>query len=199
MFWVTRARLQVRFLNSPVESSGSFPARSRRADVEEEREPGTRRRARGTTTKSDVVGAGLQDPEHDEEHADRREDRSDRVEGTRRVGGQRIDEATAQQDDRRDDQGLEDERGPPADSRGDHAADQRPGRGADAAEPADHAEGPGARGEVGEPQRREDVDGRDQQRRADALEHRVAEDQHAEIRRDRAQQGADPVQREAPR
>ena len=29
MFCVTRARLQVRFLNSPVDSSGSFPARSR--------------------------------------------------------------------------------------------------------------------------------------------------------------------------
>ena len=29
MFWVTRARLQVRFRNSPVESSGSLPARSR--------------------------------------------------------------------------------------------------------------------------------------------------------------------------
>ena len=29
MFWVTRARLQVRFRNSPVESSASLPARSR--------------------------------------------------------------------------------------------------------------------------------------------------------------------------
>ena len=29
MFWVTRARLHVRSRNSPVESSGSFPARSR--------------------------------------------------------------------------------------------------------------------------------------------------------------------------
>ena len=81
---------------------------------------------------------------------------------------------------------------------GDHAADQRPGRGADPSQPADHAEGPGARGEVGEPQRREDVDRRDQQRSTDALEHRVAEDQHAEVRRDRADQGADPVQRQAP-
>ena len=93
--------------------------------------------------------------------------------------------------------GLEDERGPPADSSGDHAPDQRSGRRADAAQPADHAEGPGARREIGEPQRREDVDGRDQQRRTDALEHRVAEDQHAEARGDRAQQGADPVQDEA--
>ena len=54
--------------------------------------------------------------------------------------------------------------------------------------PADHAKGPGTRGEIGEPDRREDVDGRDQQRRTDAFEDRVAEDQHAEARGDRAQQ-----------
>ena len=40
-----------------------------------------------------------------------------------------------------------------------------PGGGADASHARDHAEGPGARGDVGEEQRREDVDGRDQQRR----------------------------------
>ena len=62
----------------------------------------------------------------------------------------------------------------------DEAADQRPGRGADAAQPADHAERPGARRDVAEPDRREDVDGRDQQGGADALEDGVAEDQHAE-------------------
>ena len=166
------------------------------ADVEEE--PGQEREPEHEEHREErVVGAGLQDPEDDAEHADRREDRSDGVEGSRRVRRERIDEATAQQDDRRDDRGLEDERGPPADSRRDQAADQRPGRGADPAEPADRAERPGPRGEIGEPQRREDVDRRDQERRPDALEHRVAEDQHAEVRRDRAHQGADPVQREA--
>jgi hypothetical protein len=45
----------------------------------------------------------------------------------------------------------------------------------------------------------EDVDRRDQQRRADALEHGVAEDQHSQIRRHRAEQRADPVERETPR
>ena len=47
-------------------------------------------------------------------------------------------------------------------------------------------------------QRGEDVDRRDQQRGANALEHRVAEDQHPEVRRDRADQGADAVQHQAP-
>ena len=145
-----------------------------------------------------VVGAGLKDPDDDAEHADRRQDRPDRVERTGRVGLERIFEAAAQQDDHRDDDGLEDERGAPADRRGDQASDQRPCRCADAAEPADHAEGPGARGEVGEPQGREDVYRRDQERCADALEHRVAEDQHPEVRRDRADQGSGAVEHQAP-
>ena len=47
---------------------------------------------------------------------------------------------------------------------------------------ADHAERAGPRGDLGEQQRRQDVDGRDQQGGADALEDRVAEDEHAEAR-----------------
>jgi hypothetical protein len=43
------------------------------------------------------------------------------------------------------------------------------------------------------------VDGRDQQGGADALQHRVAEDQHPEPRRHRAQQRADPIEHEADR
>ena len=52
-----------------------------------------------------------------------------------RVGsaGSGIVDPTAQQDDHDDDQRLEHEGGPPADRGGDQAADQRPGRGADAA------------------------------------------------------------------
>ena len=65
-------------------------------------------------------------------------------------GGERVDDPAAEQDDQRDDRGLEDERGPPADRGGDEAADQRSGGGADAAQPADDAERPGARGEVAE-------------------------------------------------
>src|SRR3954465_14813781 len=53
-----------------------------------------------------------------------------------------------------------------------------------------------ARGEVAEAQCCEDVDGRDKQGGADALQHRVAEDQHAEPRRHRAQQRTDPVEHE---
>ena len=64
-----------------------------------------------------VVAAGLKDPEDDAEHADRRQDRPDRVEGAGRIGLERIFEAAAQQDDHRDDDGLEDERGAPADRR----------------------------------------------------------------------------------
>ena len=102
MFWVTRARLQVRFRNSPVDSSGSFrraPGRGCRGRTR----AGTRSRARGTRPSARCC-AGLQDPEDDEEHADRREDRADGVEGSRRVGRERIDEPAAEEDDRRDDQ-----------------------------------------------------------------------------------------------
>ena len=74
-------------------------------------------------------------PKHDEEHADAREDRPDRVEGAGRVGRQRVDEAAAEQDDRPDDERLEDERRAPADPGGDHAADQRSRGGADAPSP----------------------------------------------------------------
>ena len=70
---------------------------------------------------------------------------------------------------------------------------KRPGGRADATHAADHAEGPGTRREVGEQHRREDVDGRDQQRGADAFEDRVAEDQHAEAGRHGAHQRADAV------
>ena len=145
------------------------------------------------------MGAGLQDPEHDEEHADRRQDRPDRVEGARRVGWQGIDQATAQEDDGHDTRAWKTNAARQLIAVVMMPADQRPRRGADAAQPADHAEGPGTRRQIGEPQRREDVDRGDQQRRADAFEDRVAEDQHAEARGDRAQHGADPVQREARR
>ena len=99
----------------------------------------------------------------------------------------------AEQDDDRHDHGLEHERRPPADRGGDEAPDQRPGGGADAAHAGDHAERLGARRDVGEQHRGEDVDRRDQQGRADAFEDRVADEEHADARRDRAQQGADPV------
>ena len=124
MFCVTRARLEMRFRKSPVESSGSFrPLLC--ADVEEEadQERDSEHKQGG---EEHVVGASLQDPEDQEEHADRRQDRPDGIERSRRVGRKRIVEAPAEQDDRRDDQGLEDERRSPADSGRDQTSDQRP-------------------------------------------------------------------------
>jgi hypothetical protein len=83
MFCVATPRFEARFLNRPVDSSGSLPARSR-ADVEEEpdQEGGCDDERRG---EERAVVVGLQDPEHAEQ-ADRRQDRSHRVERTRRIG-----------------------------------------------------------------------------------------------------------------
>ena len=66
-----------------------------------------------------------------------------------------------------------------------------PGGGADAAQRADHAERAGPGGELGEQQRGQDVDGRDQQGGADALQDRVAEDEYAQTGGRRAHQGTD--------
>jgi hypothetical protein len=139
----------------------------------------------------------LEDPEDHEEHADRRQDRPERIERAGRVRRQGVLDPAAEHHDQGDDRGLKDERRAPADRGGDHTADQRPGGGAEPAQPADHAERACAGGQVAEAQRGQDVDRRDQQRGADALEHRVAEDQHPEPRRRRADQGADPVQDES--
>ena len=181
MFWVTRPRFEVRFLNRPVDSSGSLPARSR---ARMWRKNQTRKAA--PATSSTAISAGLLSawriPKTTKNMptADRTAPNASKG----RVGsaGSGSLDPAAEQDDQRDDQRLEDERGAPADRGRDQTADQRPGRGADAAQPADDAERPGARGQVAEAQRREDVDRRDQQRGADALEHRVAEDQHARAR-----------------
>src|SRR4029453_11236945 len=144
-----------------------------------------------------AVAAGLEDPEDHEQHAEGRKDRPDGVEGAGRIRRQGIHELAAEQDDRGDDQGLEQERGSPADRRGDEAPDQRAGGGADAAHPADPAERPGARPQIGEKKRGEDIDGRDQQGRADAFQDRVAEDEDAEAGGNCAQQSADAVDGEA--
>jgi len=94
---------------------------------------------------------------------------------------------------RRHDRRLQQERGAPADRGGDQPADQRSGGGADAAHPADHAEGTRPRLGVVEVQRGEYVDRRDHQRRADALKGRVAEDQHPEPRREGGDHGPGSV------
>ena len=88
---------------------------------------------------------------------------------------------------------LKHEGRPPADRRGDQATDQRPGRGAHAPHRADHAERASARRDPGEQQRREDVDRRDQQRGAHALQNRIADDEDTQARSDSAEQSADAV------
>jgi hypothetical protein len=134
-------------------------------------------------------------PNTTKQHPDGREDGAERVERGVRVGRQRILDAAAQHHDQRHYEHLEHECRAPADRRGDHAADQRSGGGADAAHPADAAEGARASREVVEVEGREYVDRRDQQRRPDAFEDRVADDQDAEAGGDRADQRPEPVDR----
>src|SRR6185437_5101348 len=141
----------------------------------------------------DQVLVGGQDPPNQDHQAYGGQHRPDGVERTGRVGGHRVNEAAAEQHDDHDDEGLEDEGGPPADGRGDQAADQRPGGGADAAHAADQPERPRTGFDVAEQYGGEDVDGRDQQGGADALEDGVAQDQHAEPGCGGAQDGANPV------
>ena len=138
------------------------------ADVEEEADQEPKSESE-EHHEQHVVGTGLQDPEYNEEHADRRQKRPNGVEGPCRVGWERIVQATAQDNDRPDDQSLKDKRGPPTDAGRDHAPYQRAGRGADPSEAANRTKCPGPRGEIAEPQRCEDVDRRDQQRSTNAL------------------------------
>ena len=76
----------------------------------------------------------------------------------------------AQERDAGDHDRLEQEGEPPAGGGGDQATDERASGGTDPARGADGAERLGAGGHVTEEDRREDVDGRDQQRGPDALQ-----------------------------
>jgi hypothetical protein len=138
------------------------------------------------------VVAGLEDPDHHQQHPGGRQDRPGGVEGMGRIRRQGIDQLAAEQHDHGDHRRLEQERGSPADGRGDQSPNQRAGGGADAPHAADAAERPGARGQVGEDERGQDVDGRDQQGRAEAFQERVAKDQDAEPGGDRAQKAPTP-------
>ena len=75
----------MRFLNRPGGQKRLLPRSLPRADVEVEpdQEGDSEHKEHG---QEHVVGPGLQDPEDHKEHADRREDRPDSVEGARRVG-----------------------------------------------------------------------------------------------------------------
>ena len=179
MFCVTRPRLDVRFLNSPVDSSGSFPARSRARMWRKNQI----RKAAPTASNTAISTPSLSACRIP--NTTKNMPTADRIAPTASKG--RVGSGAMGSTIRRLSRTIvatttawKTNAARQLIAGGDETADQRSRRGADAAQPADDAEGPGTRREVAEPQRREDVDGRDQQRRADALEHRVAEDQHAE-------------------
>ena len=193
MFCVTRPRLEVRLRNRLVDSSGSLPARSlARTDRKNHSSTSAPATIRPIISQMLLSAARMPVTTRTRPTADRTAPpvSKGRV-GIRRQRDPRCRRLSMMIN--AIDQGLEDEGRPPADGGGDEAADQRPGGGADAAQRADRPERAGTRGDLGEQQRREDVDGRDQQRRADAFEDRVAEDEDAQARGGRAQQGADAV------
>ena len=143
MFWVTSPRLEVRLRKRAEDSSGSFPARSL-ARTDTKNAASTKAPATIEADHQPAVVVRGEDAEHDQDQAGGREDRAAGVEVPGRVGRQRILDPSGQPDDDGDDQGLEDEGGPPADRRGDQTADQRPGRRTDAAQRADHPERAGS-------------------------------------------------------
>ena len=183
-FWVSRPRLEVRLVNSRTDTSGARPFFSLAHDVADEQgqddhadshvEPHGRDAAlvddHGAADRvvlrgrAPSVDPALQDPEHHEEQAQRREHRAEPVECGPLRRQRWIGDAAAQPDDRCHDQHLQDERRPPADVAGDQPADQGPRRGADPGGAAHHAEVLGAGGGVVEQHGDEDVDRRDQQR-----------------------------------
>ena len=132
--------------------------------------------------KQHTVDADLKDRHHDEEHRGSRQHGAQRVEAPASVGRHRIAEPPAQPDDESDYRRLYQEGDSPTDRGRDQPTDERARRGADAGHAADHAEGTRTRLQVVEEHGRQDVDRRDHQRAADALECRVADDQYAEHR-----------------
>src|SRR5512144_599331 len=144
-----------------------------------------------------AVGAALQDAVDHEEQPYGREDRTGHVE-TGPIGPQwRVDDAAGEERDRGYDQHLEQERRAPADVAGDKAANQGSGGRTKASGTADDAEVPGAGRDVVEQHGDQDVDGRDQQRRADAFEQGVTDQQQTEARGERRKQRTGPVYYEA--
>ena len=145
----------------------------------------------------EAVGPRLQQPEHHEEQPGGGQDRPGQVEPRLGPGPGRVGDLAGEPDDPRHDQDLQAERVTPAERAGHQPADQRPGRGAQPARTADHAEVAGPRLDVGEGDGDQDVDGRDHQRRAHALQQRVPDDQLRESLRQRRQQAADGVDAQA--
>ena len=144
-FCVTSPRLDVRLRKSLVESSASFPTRSRfrtqTKKTEDDERPGD-----DQERAQDEVVVGRQNPDDQCHQPSRRQDRPDHVERASRVGRQRIMDTATEQDDEDDHDGLKDEGGASGDDRGDESPDQGTGGGADPAHAADDAErlGPGS-------------------------------------------------------
>jgi len=144
---VTSAMFDTRLRKSEVESNASFPVRSRRRIHQKKRT----RMAIPTMDQRDhqwnaVVGG--EDAEYQHDQPQRGEHGTDRVERPVGLWRDRVGQASAEQQDDHDDEGLEQECGTPADGGGDQAADERTGRCAQAAESADDPERPRARSDV---------------------------------------------------
>ena len=102
MFWVISPRFDVRFLNRTRGQQRFLACSLASAGVEEEPDQ-KRGSGRQQHRHQHGVAVGLENPEHDEEHADRGQDRSEPVEGTGRVGREGVGDPAAEQDDQRDD------------------------------------------------------------------------------------------------
>ena len=197
-FCVMRPRLEVRLRNSAVDSSGSSPARLLGAHRAEEQREDERTRGEQAQHEPEVV-VGREDAGHDQDEAGGREHGAAGVERLRGIGRQRVASVRLSQTIRAMIKAWKTKA-----QRQLSAEVMRPPISGPAAAPIPPAAlmAPNARARevtVGEQQRGQDVDGRDEQRRADALEDRVAEDEHAETGGDRAEQRTDAVQHESDR
>ena len=121
------------------------------------------------------------------------------VEAVARPAGSRIHEPAAEEQNDDHDQRLDAEGHTPARQARDQTPDQWPGCRADARGRADRAEDARSSDRAGDEHRGEDVDGRDEQRRPDALADRIAEHEHARSARRGGDQGAGPVDKQADR
>ena len=142
--------------------------------------------------------AALQDAEHHQPQPDRRKGRSDEVELLPLDGWAGLDPANAEDQDRDHDHGLGGEHDAPSPDGRHEAADQRPRRDSGAGDPSEEAVSHGpflarvVRGGQG-------GDRRDHQAGAEPLDQRPAEKQDLDVRADRGDQRAGPVDAEADR
>jgi len=108
-----------------------------------------------------------------------------------------IRDAAAEHNNQGDNQDLQDERSAPADRRRNDPPDQWPCCGSDPACCADDAKRFSAGGQVGKEDRDQNIDGRDQQRRAHAFQQGIAKSQEAQTLGERGDQRSQAVNGEA--